>query len=134
MSSKELELCKKYINDNLSKGFITVSMAPYQSPVLFVQKPGGGLRFCVDYQRLNALTKKDRYPLPLIDETLAQITGAEILTKIDIRHVFNRICMAEEDEDLITFGTRFGAYKYHVMPFRLCNGPATFQYYINDVL
>ena len=84
MSSEELELCKKYINDNLSKGFITASMAPYQSPVLFVRKPGGGLWFCVDYWRLNALTKKDRYPLLLINETLAQITRAEILTKIDI--------------------------------------------------
>ena len=134
MSSEELELCKKYIDDNLSKGFITASMAPYQSPVLFVRKPGGGLRFCVDYRRLNALTKKDRYPLPLIDETLAQITGAEILTKIDIRHAFNRIRVAEEDEDLTTFGTRFGAYKYRVMPFGLCNGPATFQHYMNDVL
>jgi transposase InsO family protein len=89
----------------------------------------------MDYRKLNALTKKDRYPLPLIEETLAQITGAKILSKIDIRHAFNRIRMAtEEDEVLTTFKTRFGAYKYKVLPFGLCNGPATFQHYMNDVL
>ena len=88
----------------MSKKFIDKSTAPFASPVLFVHKLGGGLRFYVDYRKLNAITKKDRYPLPLIKETLAQITGAKFLTKIDIRHAFNRIRMAiEEDEDLTTF-------------------------------
>jgi hypothetical protein len=135
MSDEELDLCKNFIDENLKKGFIEASQAPYASPVLFVRKPGGGLRFCVDYRRLNALTKKDAYPLPLIEETLAQITGAKILTKIDIRHAFNRIRMAtEEDEDLTTFKTRFGSYKSKVLPFGLCNGPATFQHHMNEVL
>jgi hypothetical protein len=135
MSDEELRLCKEYVDEHLKKKFIVASQAPYASPVLFVRKPGGGLRFCVDYRKLNALTKKDRYPLPLIEETLAQITGAKILSKIDIRHAFNRIRMAtEEDEDLTTFKTRFGSYKYKVLPFGLCNGPATFQHYMNDVL
>jgi hypothetical protein len=134
MSAEELQECKAYIDENLSKGFITASSAPFSAPVLFVRKAGGGLRFCVDYRRLNALTKKDKYPLPLINETLAQLTGARFLTKIDIRHAFNRIRMRTDDEDLTTFGTRFGAYKYRVMPFGLCNGPATFQHYMNDVL
>ena len=75
----------------MSKEFIDKSTAPFASPVLFVRKLGGGLRFCVNYRKLNAITKKDRYPLPLIKETLAQIIGAKFLTKIDIRHAFNRI-------------------------------------------
>ena len=127
MSYKELRLVKEYLDKNMRKNFIVASQAPFASPVLFVRKPGGGLRFCVDYWKLNAITKKDRYPLPLIKETLTQITSAKILLKIDIRHAFNWICMAiEEDEDLTTFKTRFGAYKYKVLPFRLYNGPATF--------
>lgn len=135
MSREELDLVKNYLEEHLAKGFIQASGSPFASPVLFVRKPGGGLRFCVDYRKLNALTRKDRYPLPLISETLAQLAGAKIYTKLDIRHAFNRIRMAtEEDEDLTTFRTRFGSYKYKVMPFGLTNGPATFQHYINDTL
>ena len=89
----------------------------------------------MDYRKLNALTKKDKYPLPLIDETLAQLTGCTIMSKIDIRHAFNRVRLATpRDEDLSTFRTRFGSYKYKVLPFGMCNGPATFQRYINEVL
>ena len=71
MLDKELSLYKKYIKENLSKGFITASSALYVSSVLFVQKPKGGLRFCVDYQKLNTMTRKDWYLIPLIDKTLA---------------------------------------------------------------
>ena len=71
MSREELALVKEYVEEHLSKGFIKASQSPFASPVLFVRKPQGGLRFCVDYRKLNAITKKDRYPLPLIDETLA---------------------------------------------------------------
>jgi hypothetical protein len=69
---------------NLSKGFIVPSSSPFQSPILMAQKPGGGLRFCVDYRKLNSLTKKDRYPLPLIDEMLQRVSKAKIYTKLDI--------------------------------------------------
>ena len=71
MSDKELKACKDYIDSNLSKGFITASSALYTSLVLFVRKPSRGLQFCVDYQKLNVLTKKDKYLLPLINKTLA---------------------------------------------------------------
>jgi hypothetical protein len=93
------------------------------------------LRFCVDYRKLNALTKKDRYSLPLIEETLTQFIKAKIITKIDIRYAFNRIRMATlEDEDLTIFRTRFGSYKSKMLSFGLYNGPAIFQHYINDAL
>ena len=134
MSEKELIAVKDYITENFNKGFIDSSKAPFASPVLFVRKKNGDLRFCVDYRRLNAITKKDKYPLPLIEETLAQLTGAKFISKIDIRHAFNRIRMSEESEELTTFTTAFGTYKYKVMPFGLCNGPASFQHYMNDIL
>jgi hypothetical protein len=134
MSQDELQAVREYLQDNTSKGFIESSSAPFASPVLFVKKADGGLRFCVDYRKLNQLTKKDRYPLPLIEETMAQIGRAKIFTKLDIRHAFNRIRIAEGHEDLTTFRTRFGSYRYRVLPFGLTNGPATFQRYINDAL
>ena len=102
--------------------------------MLFVKKPSGGLRFYIDYRKLNALTRKDRYPLPLIDETLARISSAKIFTKLDIRQAFYRIRIHPDSEDLTTFRTRYRVYKCKVLPFGLINGPATYQRYINDVL
>ena len=113
---------------------ITTSDAPFASSVLFAKKPGGGWRFCVDYRKLNEITKKDRYPPPLIEETLARLSSAKIFTKLDVRQTFYRIRLSEEVEDLTTFRTRYGSYKYRVLPFGLCNGPASFQRFINDVL
>jgi len=101
---------------------------------LFAEKKDESLRFCVDYRKLNALTKRDRYPLPLIDETLARIQGSKYLTRLDIIAAFNKLRMHPGSEDLTTFITSFGSYKYHVMPFGLTNGPASYQHYMNDVL
>lgn len=134
MSAEELSVVKQYITENLAKGFIEPSQAPFAAPVLFVAKPDGGLRFCIDYRQLNQLTRKDRYPLPLIDETLARISKAKIFTKLDIRQAFHRIRMDPASEELTTFRTRYGAYKCKVLPFGLTNGPATYQRYMNDVL
>ena len=126
MSLAELQAVKQYLLDNLNKGFIVPSQAPYASPVLFVKKPNGGLRFCIDYRKLNAITRKDRYPLPLIDETLARISRAKVFTKLDIRQAFHRIRIDPSSEDLTTFRTRYGSYKCKVLPFRLTNRPTTF--------
>jgi len=134
LSTEELEVARKYITENLEKGFIEPSSAPWAAPILFALKGDGSLRFCVDYRKLNAITKKDQYPLPLIDETLARIAKARIFTKIDIRQAFHRIRISPEAEDLTTFRTRYGAYKFKVLPFGLTNGPATFQRYINNTL
>ena len=133
-SAEELRACKKYLIENLNKGFISPSQAPFAAPILFARKANGGLRFCVDYRKLNALTRKDRYPLPLLDETLARIGKARIFTKLDIRQAFHRVRIDPESEDLTTFRTRYGCYKYKVVPFRLTNGPATYQRYMNDIL
>ena len=125
-STAELEAVKQYLIENLDKGFIDTSQAPFAAPILFVKKPNGSLRFCIDYRKLNSLTRKDRYPLPLIEETLARLAKAKIFTKLDIRQAFHRIRMDPESEELTTFRTRYGAYKCKVLPFGLTNGPATY--------
>jgi hypothetical protein len=134
MSLEELVEVKKYITENLDKGFIEPSQAPYAAPILFVQKGNGPLRLCIDYRGLNAFTRKDRYPLPLIEETLARLSSTKIFTKLDIRQTFNRIRMDPLSEEFTTFRTSYGAYKYKVLPFGLTNGPATYQRFMNDIL
>ena len=73
MSGYKLQKVKEYLTENLKKGFITPSKAPYTSPILFTKRNDGGLRFYMDYRKLNALTRRDRYPIPLINEVLARV-------------------------------------------------------------
>ena len=83
-SLKELVTIREYLLSNLAKGFIELSKSPFASPVLFAHKGDRSLQFCVDYYKLNTLTKKNRYPLPLINETLVRLSRARIFTKLDI--------------------------------------------------
>ena len=101
-------MLKKYIKENLEKGFIRTSSSPASSPVLFVRKPGGGLRFCVDYRALNDLTIKNRYPIPRIHETLTLLGKANYFTKLDVISAFHRMRIAKGDEYLTAFRTCFG--------------------------
>ena len=98
MSRDELHVLKKYREKNLSKRFIWASYLPAAAPVLFVKKPGGGLWFCVNYRGLNALTVKNKYPLPLIRKTLDRFCKAVYFTKLDIVNAFNKICIAKEEK------------------------------------
>jgi hypothetical protein len=102
--------------------------------VLFVAKPNSSLRFCVNYRKLNSLTKKNQHPLPLINETLAWIANAKIFTKLNIRQAFYQIRINADSEELTTFRTRYGTYKYQVLLFGLTNSPVIYQRYINKVL
>ena len=126
MSAKELEVVKKYLVNNLDKGFIMPSQALYTAPVLFVKKPDSSLYFCIDFRKLNLLTKKDQYLLPLINETLARIRRTKLFTKLDIWQAFYQIRIYPDSEELTTFRTWFGMYKYKVLPFRLTNGLLTY--------
>ncbi|OAQ57620.2 retrovirus polyprotein [Pochonia chlamydosporia 170] len=134
MSEDELIVLRKFLQENLDKGFIRASTSPAASPVLFAKKPGGGLRFCVDYRALNAITIKNRYPLPLIQETLSQLSQAKYFTKLDVVAAFNRIRIKEGQEWMTAFNTRYGLFESLVVPFGLSNAPATFQARINEVL
>ncbi|KAJ6436948.1 retrovirus polyprotein [Purpureocillium lavendulum] len=134
MSREELIVLRRTLTELLDKGFIRASSSPASAPVLFVRKPGGGLRFCVDYRGLNAITKKDRYPLPLIEETLRSLSKAKWLTKLDVIAAFHKVRVAEGDEWKTAFRTRYGLYEWLVTPFGLTGAPATFQRYINHTL
>lgn len=134
MSRGELLVLRKELTSLLDKGFIRVSSSPASSPVLFAKKPGGGLRLCIDYRALNAITRKDRYPLPLIRETLNNISKAKWFTKLDVIAAFHKIRVAEGDEWKTAFRTRFGLYEWLVTPFGMANSPSTFQRYINWTL
>jgi hypothetical protein len=134
MSRDELLVLRKTLTELLDKEFIRVSNSPAAAPVLFVRKPGGGLRFCCNYRALNKLTRKDRYPLPLIQETLNRIGKAKWFTKMDVIAAFHKIRVKEGDEWKTAFRTRFGLFEWLVTPFGLANAPSTFQQYINYTL
>jgi hypothetical protein len=134
MSRDELLVLRKTLTELLDKGFIRVSNSPAAAPVLFVKKPGGGLRFCVDYRALNKLSRKDRYPLPLIYETLRNLSKAKWFTKLDVVAAFHKIRIAAGEEWKTAFRTRYGLFEWMVTPFGLANAPSTFQKYINWVL
>ena len=131
---KELEELRDYLGKNQSQGWIRESDSPVGAPILFVKKKDGSLRLCVDYRGLNAVTKKDRYPLPLIGEALDRLSTAKHYTKLDIKDAYHNIRIRDGDEWKTAFKTRYGLFEYTVMPFGLTNAPATFQRWINPTL
>jgi hypothetical protein len=133
-SGKQFEAIQKYCEENEARGFIERSSSPARNNLLIVAKPGGGIRVCVDFRDLNNATIKDRHPIPFFRETLAQLNKATVFSKFDVIHAFHRIRMKPGSEWLTAFSTRLGTYQYKVMPFGLCNAPATFQRAINDAL
>ena len=126
MSRDELLVLRKTLTDLLDKGFIRVNNSLAVVPVLFMKKAGGGLRFCVNYRELNRITKKDRYPLPLIYETLWNISKAKWFTKLDVIAAFYKLRILEGDEWKTAFRTRYGLYEWIVTPFSLVNALSTF--------
>jgi hypothetical protein len=98
LSQMELVALYEYIDENLSKNFIRHSKSHAGAPTLFVKKKDGSLRMCVDYRGLNKVTKKNRYPLPLISELLEQLGSAKIFTKIELRGAYNLVQVKEMDE------------------------------------
>jgi hypothetical protein len=111
MSREEVIVLKQYIQDNLEKGFIQANSSPAGAPVLFVKKVDGTLRICVDYRGLNELTVRNRYPLPLIRETLDRLSKAKWYTKLDLHQGYNQIRMAEGEECKKAFCTRYGHFE-----------------------
>jgi len=134
-SEAEIKALKGYLEEFQKCGFIRKSTSPCASPTLYVPKPGTkDLRLCVDYRGLNAITIKNRYPLPLIDSLLDGARKAKFYTKLDLRNAYHLIRIKEGDEWKTAFKTIFGLFEYLVMPFGLTNASASFQAYIDSVL
>jgi len=125
---------KKYLNENLSKKFITSSQTLYSFPVLFALKANEDLRFCVNYRKLNAIFKRNRYSLSLIDEVIDKIVSCKHLTRLNIISAFNKLRMHLDSENYTIFITALEAYKYKMLSFKLTNESTFFQQYMNDVL
>ena len=101
---------------------------------MFIPKKDGGLRACMDYQKLNHIMIKDRYALPLIKELQAMIAGAKLFTKLDLKEAYHQVQIKEGDEWKTAFRMQYGHYEYCVMPLGLSNAPATFQRLINNIM
>jgi hypothetical protein len=133
MPPNELAELKIQLQDLLDKGFIRPSASPWGCPALFVKKKDNSLRLCVDYRPLNAVTIKNKYPLPRIDILFDQLAGAKVFSKIDLRSGYHQIKIRPCDIPKTAFSTRYGLYEYLVMSFGLTNAPAYFMYLMNSV-
>ncbi len=134
MFSVKLLKVKKYLNENLSKKFITSSQTLYFFFVLFALKANEDLWFCVNYQKLNVIFKRNKYSLSLINEIIDKIVSCKHLTRLNIISAFNKLWMHFNNENYITFITALEAYKYKMLSFKLTNKLIFFQQYMNDVL
>lgn len=129
---------REFIDDEVEKmmkyGIVRKSTSPWSSPVVLVLKKDGSKRFCVDYRKINKITKIDAYPLPLIDEIFDALGGAQYFSSIDAASGFWQIPMSQRDTEKTAFVTHSGIYEFTVMPFGLCNAPATYQRIMDEVL
>ena len=122
------------IQEMLDQGIVEESSSPWASPIVLVSKPDGSTQFCVDYRRLNAITKVDEYPLPRVDECLDLLSGHKYFSTLDLATGYWQVRMAEESQGKTAFTMHNGLFEFTVMPFGLCNAPATFQRLMSKVL
>ncbi|POM70830.1 LOW QUALITY PROTEIN: Hypothetical protein PHPALM_12681, partial [Phytophthora palmivora] len=134
VSKAEGDVMEAEVQPYLDLGLIQPSSSPWASPVLMIRKPDGGIRFCIDYRRLNAVTVKDCYPMPLIDDTLDVLGNAKLFSTMDIASGYWNVPMAAGSVGKTAFACKFGLFEWLVLPFGLCNAVPAFERLMEGVL
>lgn len=125
---------EQLIKEMAQNQVIQQSTSPWSSPVVLVKKKDGSTRFCVDYRKLNEVTKKDSYPLPRIDDSLDTLAGAKWFSTLDLKSGYWQVEIEDKDKEKTAFSAGDGLWQFSVMPFGLCNAPATFERLMEHVL
>ena len=134
LSSSDRENVQSQIETMLKQGIVRDSRSPWASPVILVDKKDGSKRLCVNYRKVHELTKKDRYPIPRVDDSLNLLAGNQYFTSLDLQSDFWQLSVAPEDIEKTAFITPVGLFEFTVMPFGLCKAPSTFQKTMDTVL
>lgn len=134
ISPQQREIEREKIEELLANDLIYPSKSPYSSPVVLVKKRNSDYRFCVDYRKLNQITKSDRYPLPRIDDTLDLLGGSSFYSTIDMRSGYHQIPVKKKDREKLAFLCSQGLFEWRVLPFGLKCAPAAFQRCVDAVM
>ena len=118
---------REMVDEMLDKGIVEHSLSPWASPIVLVSKQDGSTRFCVDYHRLNSITKLDEFPLLRIDDSLDLLSGMKYFSTLDVATGYWQVKISPDSREKTAFVTHEGLYEFSIMPFGLCNAPVTFQ-------
>lgn len=134
LSHHEREKVRSMVDEMLDAGIVRESVSEYASPILLVRKKDGSFRMCIDYRMLNSVTVKERYPIPIIEDEIARLTGQACFISLDLASGYYQVPISEQSKHLTSFVTPDGQYEFNRMPFGLANAPAVFQRMINAIL
>jgi len=130
---REREIVEKQVDDWINERIVEPCSSEYASPVVLVKKKDGSPRLCVDYRKLNKVTVKDKYPLPVIEDQIDRLAEARVFSTIDLRNGFFHVDVEAKSRKYTAFVTHHGQYQFLKVPFGLCNSPPVFQMFINHI-